>query len=410
MDRRRFLLGSVSGGAVLAASPRTGLACDQQERVPLKETADQIGLEIGIAVSLAMMRDARSSAEIRRHAHLLVPEYALKETWLAEHSDREAKDLQGIARSHGLGLFGHTLHFEGRTPRVFSSLQEKKDHYTAHFEKIIADFPYVDSWEVTNEDHKVYTDDELPDPLTEVFKAPNLTAAESLEFLAHCMETARRLAPCKTLVINENLLYCHWSVCRNKRKDVLATLKYLEARNQLPDAIGLQSHLSSKARIEIVDHLGLDPLSLDTAPYDDVVDFINDVTAMGMDVHITELDVDTRAFSGTEDDVDKYHAAYVEAYLTAVLSNPAVTRLSFWGLHDHAKHEYRRGSCGEASDAKPCSRPTLFTADWKPKCVFDAVERAIQNAPKRLSVRVSVDAVDECRDKTCDPLNDPVCD
>ena len=409
MDRRTFLSSSTAAMAFCGQQPGRALAAGH-ETIALKTAGDLIGLEIGTAVTLPVMRDPKASAEIRRHAHLIVPEFALKEQWLQANGNVRAKGLHGIVRSHDdLGMYGHTLHFEGKTPLngkdplVFASLEEKKAHYTARFKELIAEYPEVDSWEVTNEDHRNYEEGERQD---NIFKAPNLRAEETLEFLAHCMKTARDLAPGKILVINENNLYCGWSMCRNKREDVLTTLRYLKAQDCLPDAVGLQSHLTSQARIDALVASGLvlepagasqaprpDFLSVDTSPFEGVKAFIDTVTGeeFGKKVHITELDVDNSRFTGTVDEVDTYHAAYVEAYLTAVLANPNVTRLTFWGLHDHPGQWRLKEYCGEPEDPekpkseglKSCSRPTLFDANWNPKPVFHRALAVIQKSPQR---------------------------
>lgn len=363
----------------------------------IKEVADTIGLRIGVAVSGKMMRDPISSERIRHHAHFLVPEYGLKEDWIHSNGDKEAKDIQAIARSHNLDFYGHTLHFQGKTPEIagkrlqFFSLKKKKAHYSKRFKKIIQDFPYADSWEVTNEDHRNYNDHTTPD---NTFKERNLKSTETLEFLAHSIDTARKLTNGKILVLNENNLYCHWKLCENKRRDVLNTLRELKKRNKLPDAIGLQSHLTSQARKNAASKYEIDITSIDETPFEGVVSFIDTVTGPEFDlkIRITELDFDNSRFSGSQETVDRIHAAFLLAYLNAVLRNPNVTHLTFWGLHDHADHWRLEKNCGEPYDKKiimevelkACSRPTLFDVNWTPKKpVVDAVLQAIRQAPNR---------------------------
>ena len=84
------------------------------------------------------------------------------------------------------------------------------------------------------------------------------------------------------------------------------------------DAIGLQGHLTPQI------------------PYDDhsFVGFLHDIGQRGLDVYITEFDIDDESYDGDEATRDAAVAARASAFLGAILTVPAVKMVVTWGLSD----------------------------------------------------------------------------
>lgn len=374
MNRRMFC--GLSGASLLAA----GRA--QAELPSLKDAGQRVGIEIGVAVRVGDLTDPVSSAMIQREAGLLTQEFALKEHWVKAHGFSRARQIYGF----GLPVHGHAMYFARKNAEPAETLEVKKARYARRFEELVAEFPDCVSWDVLNE---VIEDREKHRKIS-LFRDPSLPPQDRFAFVLHCLRTARGLVHESTqLVINDNNLYCQWGICRSKRDDMLTFLQMLADEDALPDAIGLQSHLSSRARLDALAPRGLEPTSEDQQQFDGALAFFEAARAIKPDIqfHISELDMDSSQFSKDEIERDEQHAAYLSAYLRAVLSDRSVGRVTFWGLHDHGEHWRLAPNCGETlqegGSAKTCTRPTLFTADWQPKPAYDKMLEALQNAPPR---------------------------
>ena len=374
MNRRAFCGASATalllGGQATATPP--GLA----------EAGRRAGIEIGVAVRAGDLTDPQSAKMIRREANLLTQEFALKEHWVNEHGFDRARAIHRF----GMPVHGHAMHFARKTTAETETLEAKKARYSKRMGALVSEFPDCVSWDVLNE----VIEDRAKQRERSWFRDPSLHPHDRFAFLLHCMRTARSLVRRSTqFVINDNNLYCQWGICRKKRDDLLITLNMLAEEDALPDAIGLQSHLSSKARLDALSSRGLAPTSTDQGQFDGLLKFFDAARRIKPDIqfHISELDVGNSQFPEAQTARDAAHAAYLAAYLGAVLSDRSVTRVTFWGLHDHDNHWRLAPNCGvgltEGKTAKVCTRPTLFDGNWRPKPAYWAVLEALNAAPKR---------------------------
>lgn len=103
------------------------------------------------------------------------------------------------------------------------------------------------------------------------------------------------------------------------------------------------------------------------------------VQAMGLQIMLTEMDVNDRALGADRQMRDKVVGAAYYSYLTLALANPAVTAALTWGLTD--KYTWLNGE-----DSRPDKLPERalpFDADLNPKLAYIAEVQALRNAPPR---------------------------
>lgn len=90
------------------------------------------------------------------------------------------------------------------------------------------------------------------------------------------------------------------------------------------------------------------------------------IGALGLDAHISELDVPTSFFTGTDQEKLALQAQAYETIATACRNVPACFRLTTWGFTD--RYTYHPWG----------STPLPFDADYRPKPAWFALERALR--------------------------------
>jgi hypothetical protein len=138
---------------------------------------------------------------------------------------------------------------------------------------------------------------------------------------------------------------------QTKRAATLDLLKRLKAANVPIDALGIQSHISAGSGQTWGKGLR---------------DLIGQAQSMGLEVYLTELDVNDDAVPGDDTAArDQIVAAVYRDYLAVALENKAVKSVLTWGLTD--KRTWLNGikSHREKLPNRP-QRPLPFDPDYKP--------------------------------------------
>lgn len=367
MNRRSFIT-TLSAAAALPASSSA------QPVVSLKAVAAKRGILIGTAMRASHLGDQNAIAAILHHCDMITPESALKENHVSEHGLKEARQLYDFAFGHDLSMHGHPLHFARKTESARRNLGDRKAEFRERASELISAFPKITSWDVLNEviEDRAFHKSGQP-PLRDHHLAPE----DRYAFLKFSLaETRDLVGEDATLVLNDNNLSCGWSMCSDKRQDVLHTVGMLKSDGLAPDAVGLQSHLYSKDRVEFLER-GV--AGSGAGQFAKVATFVRALGDLGCEVHISELDVMNQNFEGSQKVQDNAHAEFVKAYLKALLAEPSVRRLTFWGLGD-AGHNYTRPKFWpQTCENQACKRPALFDSNWQSKPVFDAVVEALES-------------------------------
>ena len=100
-----------------------------------------------------------------------------------------------------------------------------------------------------------------------------------------------------------------------KRGQVLLLLRRLKARGVPIQAVGLQSHVQADG----------------AQPGAGLQAFIREAGKMGLEVYITEMDVNTHSLPGGPELQDAAVAAVYRSYLELVLGEPNVPVVLTWG-------------------------------------------------------------------------------
>jgi endo-1,4-beta-xylanase len=330
----------------------------------LKALGRSRGLEIGTAFS--GNDDPAYRRLLAYHSGLIVPEWQLKPRFLrpqrtSSYNFAPCDAIHGFAVKNRMKFHGHTLFWHEEPIRWAEggTLEEVKASYGGFIRDVIAHYSDAESWDVFNEildERQRYRDE----PLIQKY---------GLQFIDFCFRTAQEAAPRARLSINEYNLECGEGWCRTKQANMTALLRDLKRMGSPIHAIGIQGHLSTIYRAS--------PRA--------TLDMINRIADFGLDVFISELDVNDSTLPQNVAERDRLVAEYYEEFLTAVLSHKAVKRLVFWGISDFDNWvvrgyttEKRKAGTGEA-------RPALFDSNNQPKPAFHAVVRALSAAPARVS-------------------------
>lgn len=326
----------------------------------LKELGRQRGLEIGSAFSGTQDRGYRQL--LKRHCAVITPEWQLKPKFLkptqrAAYNFGPGDNIARFASRNGIRLHGHTLfwHEEPIDWAQSNDFDQVKLHYGGFLRDVTRHYSRATSWDVLSE---------LVEE-RERFRNQYLIRNHGIQFIDFCLRTVNDSAPHAKLAINEFNLTCGEGWCRSKQDNMLTLLRQLKRMKTPVHALGIQSHLSSIYKTSTRSTL----------------DFIDRVADLGLDVFISELDVNDSTMPADIATRDQQVADYYEQFLTAALSRQAVKRVVFWGISDSDNWIVRGYT--EEKRKKGTPRPALFDSANQPKPAFHAVVRALKSAPVR---------------------------
>lgn len=360
MNRRGFLAGAAASVAALTAPSAQPLPF--RTEVSLKELAAEKSLQ----VSTAYYGGGRFDLEtlIAHHCDIVTPEKAMKMEVLAPKRTTSLafEQMDGIAsfcRANRLRLHGHSLYWHQTQPAWLNNANNGTfvRDYMAYSGQVMSRYAdLTDSWDVINEPFSDQTAGYRKSPVLDL---------HGDEFILFLFRVARRAAPQAKLLINDYGLSCGAAYCQRKRDTALATIDRLMKAGLSIDAVGLQAHLLPTQPV----HKG--PLN----------SFIRGLGDLGLEVFITELDVNDIELPEDIKKRDKLIAAIYSDYLGGVLEHQNVKRLGFWGLSD-AGH-WIVGGYAPFKRKHGTPRPALFDDHYEPKPAFFAVAEALKQAPTR---------------------------
>jgi endo-1,4-beta-xylanase len=351
MRRRPLLLAGV--GLALAA-------CGAASPAGLQALAAQRGLTWGSALSVAALDEPDLLALMQHNVGAITPENALK--WDATEPEpglfsfTEADRQLAFARQHGLAVRGHALVWhrqlpvwlDGLTPDALRQALERHVRGVAGHTR-----GQVRSWDVVNE------------PLDE--QGHGLRRSPWLEklgpgYIADALRWARQADPKARLLINDYGLEGDDPQTTRKRESLLALIDQLQRDGVPLDGIGLQAHLLAPK---------------EGAPrFATLPAFLQELRRRGLAVEITELDVSDRELPAAIAVRDARVAATYDAFLRAVLPEPALRQITTWGLSDR---DTWLNAAFPRSDGLP-QRPLPYDANLRTKPARSSIAAALQQA------------------------------
>ena len=325
----------------------------------LRAHARRHGLIYGSAVVIPVVKENADFASLlSEQCGILVPSNELK--WVALRPSREAFNfgppdfLYDFSQRNHMLMRGHTLCWHQSVPawiKTIDSKDEIRQIFVDHITTVCKHYAgKMQSWDVVNE--AIEPDDKLPGGLRKSFWYENLGP----DYIDLAFHTARAADPSVKLTYNDYGIEGDSDNDAEKRRLILEMVKGMKNRGVPIDAIGVQSHLNAGEKYG-----------------QGVADYIEAIHQLGLEVYLTELDVNDD--STATDDVPQRDAVVAKTYtdfLTAALPNPAVKLVLTWDLSD--KYTWLN-SLGSHRKKRPNrdQRPLPFDADLKPTDCFYAL-------------------------------------
>jgi endo-1,4-beta-xylanase len=178
---------------------------------------------------------------------------------------------------------------------------------------------------------------------------------------------ARRAFPRARLIYNDYGLEQGSRGMLRKRAALLRLIDGLQAGGTPIDGIGLQSHLTLSLPFEESSYAA----------------FLREITARGLCIVITELDVLDVSAPGNIAARDQLVAGMYHRYLDTALANEAVAGLVTWGLSDRYSWLIARTKRHSWQIGGSQLRPLPFDPELRPKPAFFAMVKAVEAAPSR---------------------------
>ena len=371
---------SLGLGASLIAAPAFS-APTTHTKPALKTLAARSGRQFGSAVAWGSRGADRGSFAnpayagiLQRECNLLVPENELKWQWsrpsATSFNFTALDEIAAYARRYQFALRGHTLFWtpEKWYPNWLAShdfgtrpAQAAEAVLINHVQTVCRRYGHqIQSYDVVNE---------AIQPETGAIRDTNVTRALGGEhFLDVMFHAARSEAPHAQLVYNDYMSWERGTEDETHISGVLALLEGFRRRGTPVDALGVQSHIRL-----LKDRPVADIVRESVGPWRH---FLNEVTAMGYDLVITEFDINDKK---APDDVrlrDRMVADYARAYLDVMLSYPQLGAILAWGMVD-------RYSWLTGFDPRPdhsIKRGTPYDAQFRTKPLRDAIAMALRDA------------------------------
>lgn len=370
-NRRRILKTgcrtAVYGLPMLLGLPvacRSVVDCDRSSTAAsaksLKEQAAQRGLLFGTAADRDSLEHDEPYAEaLLSECAMVTPENSMKWERLRpspKSFDFENADwLVDFAETGGLLVHGHALVWHLQNPNWLDGHLDASNAeavMSRHIDTVAGRYARrVRSWDVVNE---------AVDP--DAGRGDGLRPSPWLEHLGPgyidlAFHQAAEADPRAILVYNDFGIEYEGRWFEDRRRTLLDLLTGMVARGVPVDALGIQSHLSA----------GLSP------DFRRFGRFITDVTDLGLDLMITELDVRDHTLPADIAERDCRVASTYQAYLDVVLDQDRLRSLAVWGLSDR----YSWLNEFEPRDDGLPVRPLPLDRDMKRKPAWNAIANTL---------------------------------
>src|SRR6201996_1173454 len=351
--RREFL----KRAAVLGASALSGVSAFATAGTAARGNQRARLIPYGSAVRAgALATDVTYRQAIVANCDIIVPEGEMK--WPDIHPARNRFDFEkadalvDFARQHNIEIRGHTLAWYGGMPdwtNEIASRAEAEEELVGHIETVVARYRGdIASWDVVNEPLIDWPED------ANSLRPSIWTRQLGPDYIPIALRTTARVDPSTRLVLNEYDVEYKGDRFAARREALIQLLRSLRDRGVPLHAVGLQSHLFGNRTLD----------------RDGLQAFLREVTALKLDVLITELDVIDYEFPADVRERDARVAAIARDYLEAVCEVVQPKALLTWGLSDR----YTWVPTWFKRTAGLPNRPLPLDADLKPKPLFDVIE------------------------------------
>ncbi len=386
LTRREWLkLGALTGAGLLtrgvAGEPRQQAGAGEAgpeanlSGGSLKAHAAAKRLPVGTAVNSGLLRrDETYRRVLAEQYDMVVAENCMKWGPLRPTPDTyqwdPADELVNFAQGHGMLVRGHNLCWHEQLPTWFEGTVTKDNAskvLTEHIATVAGRYKgRIHSWDVVNE--AIWIKDGRADGLRSSSPWFQLLGPDYIDI---AFRAAKAADPSALLTYNDYGIEYDDVEEQQKRSAVLGLLKRLKDAKVPIDAVGVQSHIKTGN----VTQLG-----------DGIRDFAGKARKMGLQVFITELDVNDDGLpeEGLEQQ-DRDVAAVYKRYLEAMLKEPSVRAVLTWGVADG--QSWLQGERFRPKHPERRQRPLPFLVDdagaYRAKPAYFAMRDAIDGAKRR---------------------------
>jgi endo-1,4-beta-xylanase len=308
-------------------------------------------IPIGTAVNLPDLTgsDPRYQATLAANFTAITPENEMK--WDTTEPEQgvfnfgPADQLVSYALAHGMSVHGHNLVWNQQLPSWLTSgtwtAAQLEAILKQHILTEVGHFAgEVNEWDVINEPFN--NDGTLQSNIWLNTIGP--------DYIPMALEWAHEADPSAKLFINDYDI--DWP--GPKEQAMLALATQLKQEGVPLDGIGMEEHVS---------------LSWSPSPAQ-LAQAMQDFASLGLDVEVTEADVDTIGFSGTQAEAESQQAQVFSELASACRAQPACIRFTVWGVSDAVSW------LGTAAAALP------FDANYLPKPAWSALLSGLANPPE----------------------------
>ena len=371
---RRDCLALAAGTSAVAglngcATPARASNADYGSGPPLHELASEKGIRFGSAMSAQQLDDSRYCDIMLRECATMVAENEHK--WYTIYPDPDtvnfapADRLVAFAVENGLTMRGHTLlwHRPQYSPKWVNQLEFSSASETADFVEqkisLTADRhePVIYAWDVVNE---------AIDDQTGAFRDTSLSAKMGEQLIDHAFHVAKAHAPNARLTYND---FMSWETTSTAhRAGVLRFLERLKTRGVPVDGLGIQSH----SNYEMPDEFTRDKQR-------NWIAFCDEVIGMGLELYITEFDVNDTRLKPDIAYRDQLIASYTRDYFDMMLAYPQLKEVLVWGMVDD--QNWLQTFLPRADNV--LKRPTLYDKNYRAKAIRTSLADAFRGAARR---------------------------
>jgi endo-1,4-beta-xylanase len=328
----------------------------------LREAATSPGVLIGAAVRPYALSDPAYSATLSHEFNMVEAEDAMK-WWVVRASPdqfdfTEADRIVHFAIAHGMKIRGHCLVWDHSNPKWLTEGHFTPDQLSHLLQEHIATemkhyAGQVFAWDVINE-----ALNEKGNPRDSIwYNKPGIgLSSKGTGYVEQVFRWAHDADPAALLFYNE----AEGEGVNGKSDAIYAMVQDFKNRGVPIDGVGLQLHISQ--------------LDFDT---DAVTKNIARLTKLGVQVHITELDVSLPVdANGEAQKQDLLRQAKIYAAIVrGCLQSPGCTAIQTWGFTDKYSWigSHSHGARGAA---------LLFDRKYKPKPAYEAVLKELTRGRK----------------------------
>src|SRR5579862_1597818 len=271
-----------------------------------------------------------------------------------------ADAILAFASAHAQKVRGHNLCWHEAIPDWFAGTATKENArqiLTEHIKTVAGRYAgKLHSWDVVNE--AIDSKSDRPDG----FRKSPWFELIGPEYIDIAFRTAREADPKALLTYNDYGFESDTPEQTKKRAQVLDLVRGMKKRGVPIDAVGVQSHLTAG-----------DPM-----PGEGLRNLVRELRQMGLQVFVTELDVNEKKLEGPETDRDAAVARVYKDYVTMMVAEQNVTAVLTWGITD--RYTWLNGTKAVRPDGKP-QRCLPFDADYQPAPAFFALRAALDSRP-----------------------------